>query len=470
MPRVPLFGLGQASKSPYVTAKQITNLYCEQRPQGEKSSIVAYGTPGKTLFCDLGLEPARGATEFPKGGVSYVVQGSTFWEVTSTGGAASRGSLLTGIGRVSITHNGVQVFMVDGAYGYVYDTSTATFSRVVDTDFPLAPATCCYVGRRFVVSLLNSGRFYWSDIDDGTAWDALNFANAESSPDYLSSVYASNGQLILLGSDTTEFWSNSGVADPAYVPSQGNVSEWGLAARWSLVKYDNAYACLMKNRMGQVMVAQMNGYLPKKISTVDMDGIINGYSEVSDASGYSYMLGGHPMYVIVFPTAGYTWLFDGSTGVWSKLKTFGLTRDRGEFSFTLGQQLIVTDFSDGKLYALDQDALTDNTDAIEREIIGETVAGQDGQFLPVDTLRLDMEVGIGTTTGQGVNPQISLSVSRDNGKTFGAEMWKTIGALGEYRTRVEWRRLGTTRYFTPKIRVTDPVRTVFVSACLNPVN
>jgi hypothetical protein len=31
----------------------------------------------------------------------------------------------------------------------------------------------------------------------------------------------------------------------------------GLAARWSIAKFDNTMACLWKNRMGQVMVAKL---------------------------------------------------------------------------------------------------------------------------------------------------------------------------------------------------------------------
>ena len=130
---------------------------------------------------------------------------------------------------------------------------------------------------------------------------------------------------------------------------------------------------------------------------------------------------------------------------------------------------IVADYDQGRLYRIDPTALTENGSPIEREIIGETVASQDESFIPIDCLRVDMETGVGTTSGQGVDPQIALSISRDNGKTWGPEMWKTAGKIGDYRTRVEWRRLGTPRYFTPKIRMTDPVKTVVVSACINPV-
>lgn len=468
MARIPLFGLGIAAKSPYVTAKMLTNLYCEQRPQGEKSMIVAYGTPGTTLFVDFGATPCRGGIEFHAGNVAYVVHRGTLWEVNNAGVMTNRGTLLTTSGRVSMSYNGVQVMITDGTAGYIYNTSTTAFAQITDADFPANPITCCSLGRRFIANFANSSRFYVSDIDNGLSWNALNFANAEASSDPIKAVWESNGQLILLGSLTTEFWGNSGTLDFPFVALQGTATEWGLAATWSIAKYDNTFACLIKNRMGQVMVAKMNGYLPEKISTIDVDSIINEYNTTLDASAYSYMLGGHPMYVINFPDAGKTWLFDGSTGFWSPLKGWQLTRHRGEFSFSLIERTVVADYANGRLYNLEGSALTDNGDPIEREIIGETITTPDLSYFPVDCMRVDMETGVGTTSGQGSNPQIALSVSRDNGKTYGPDMWKTMGAIGEYGTRVEWRRLGTPRFFTPKLKFTDPVKAVFVSACLNP--
>jgi len=137
---------------------------------------------------------------------------------------------------------------------------------------------------------------------------------------------------------------------------------------------------------------------------------------------------------------------------------------------TLINSTIIADYSSGRLYRLDVNALTDNGDPIEREIIGETIAMPDATQFSIDCLRLDMETGIGTTSGQGEDPQISLSISRDNGNTWGPELWKSCGKKGDYLHRVEWRRLGSARFFTPRIKITDPVPTVFVSACVNPEN
>jgi hypothetical protein len=466
--RTPLFGLGQLAKSPTVTAKRLQNLYCEARPQGEKSALVAYATPGLSLFVDFGATPIRGGLEVESTNLCYVVHRGVLWEVNNAGVKVSRGLLATTTGRVSMVHNGLQVMIVDGVNGYIYNTSTTAFAQITDPDFPANPTTVTFLARRFVVSLAGSSRFYWSDIDDGLAWDALSFANAEASPDPIVMVFATNGQLALHGTLTTEFWGISGAEDQPFTPLQGTTSEWGLAARWSIAKYDNTYACLIKNRMGQVMVAQLAGYLPKKISTIDIDSIINAYPDTADASAYSYMLGGHPMFVITFPAAGFTWLYDGSTGIWSSLKSLGIARHLGELAFSFLSDMMVADYSTGLLYKLRPDLLADNGASIERQIVGETVTTPDGDYISVDCLRVDMEVGVGLATGQGSNPQIGLEISRDNGRTWGAQMWRTFGAVGQYSTEVEWRRLGTAKAFTPRLTVTDPVPVNIVSASLNP--
>lgn len=471
---IPLFGLGEAAKSPFVTAKQITNLYCEVRPQGEKSSLVAYGTPGlEAPLVDFGDTPIRGGREFPALSVCYVVHRGILWEVNNAGVATNRGTLLTTTGRVSLSDNGVQVMIVDGSYGYIYNTVTHAFTQNVLSGLPAEaqfPTTVTYLGRRFIVNSAGSGRFYCSDIDDGLTWNVLNFANAETNPDPIVAVWTSNGQLALLGTKTTEYWGLSGAVDFPFALISGTATEWGLAATWSIAKFDNTMACLMKNEMGQVIIAKINGYVPVPISTPDVAAIINSYSNVADATAYGYMLGQHPMYVITFPSAGYTHMYDGTTGFWSYLKSDGLTRYRGEFAFPFLSAIVVSDYDEGRLYRLSPTTYTDNGATIEREVIGETIRAPNGELLDLSCLRVDMEVGVGLTLGQGSNPQIGLSISRDNGKTWGPETLKDMGEIGEYHTRVEWRRLGSPRVFTPKLRITDPVPVCIVSASLNPAN
>lgn len=465
--RINVFGLGELSKSPYVTAKRMVNMYCEARPRGEKSSMVAYRTPGLVLFSDFGTStPPRGGYMNQTTNSSFVVVSNTLYEVTGTGATTVRGTLDTYSGRVSMTDNGVQVMIVDGSYGYIYNTSTGVFAKITDADFPTSPVTVAYMSRRFVVNKSGSSRFYWSDIDNGLAWDALNFANAEASPDPVSAVWANGGQLVLFGTVTTQFFGDSGQTDSAFSEIKGTANEWGLAAVWSVAKFDNTMAALVKNRMGQVMVAQLSGYLPKKISTPDIDSIINGYSVVSDANAYSYMLGGHPMYVLTFPSEQASWLYDGSTGIWSELRSNGLTRHRSEFGWAFLNSTIVADYDSGKLYELTPTALTDDEDLIESIIVSQNLVSPDMDRFSVDKFRVDVEVGQGNFDVE--YPQIGLTVSRDNGNTWGAEMMRNIGPIGQYNTIAEWNRLGMARSFVFRIRVTDPVNFTLVNGMINP--
>jgi hypothetical protein len=193
------------------------------------------------------------------------------------------------------------------------------------------------------------GKFQITASYDFTTLDALDYATAESNPDGMLRTLADHGELVLAGEKTTEFWGNTGAQDFPYGNQRGSTLEFGLVAPWSLVKYNDSLVGLFKNIMGQCQVMVMAGHALRKISSQEMDSNINGYSAVADATGFSYMLGGHPMYQLNFPTAGKSWLYDASTDLWSPLE-YGLSgeRHRGEIMFDyLGEQR-VTDYATGR--------------------------------------------------------------------------------------------------------------------------
>ena len=474
MAQISVFGIGRVASTPYVTAKSLTNMYVENRPAGEKSRLVGYRTPGLEQFLNVGdTDLMRGMHAVERtntifditAATSFVVFGSVLYEVSAGSTSVFRGNLASSYGRVSMTDNGTQLMIVDGANGYIYNMVTATLTQITG-DFPANPLTVTFLAGRFIVNISQSGRFYWSAVNDGTSWDALDFASAESSPDPIVAVWSANGQLILFGTSTTEFWGVSSALDSPFVLIQGTATEWGLAATWSVAKYDNSVAMLVKNRMGQVMVAQLAGYLPRKISTPDIDAIINSYTTISDASAWTAMVNGHPFYIITFPSAPATWLYDGSTSVWTQLKSYGLSRHRAEFGMAFAGLNIVADFALGRLYKFTKTALTDNGSPIHSEIVSEQLSDPDQDRLTVDLLRVDVQVGQGSVSVP--RPQIGLSVSRDNGNTYGAEMMRDIGPVGTYSTAVDWTRLGVSRTFVFKWFVSDPFPFTLMNAMVNP--
>ncbi len=110
--------------------------------------------------------------------------------------------------------------------------------------------------------------------------------------------------------------------------------------------------------------------------------------------------------------------------------------------------------------------LVTETVTIRRERRFLLPSSPDNKNVQIPTLELLMRTGIGLTPAawdganvpQGANPQVMMRISKDGGKTWGPERWRSAGAIGRYLTRVRWlRATGNYRNAVMEIVVTDPV-------------
>jgi Phage stabilisation protein len=459
MARIGLFGLGIQSKSPNVTSQRRLNIYYEMSKQEDKTKVVAYGTAGTRLFVTFGDTPCRVVYAF--GNYVYAVHRNTFWQIDNSGAKVAKGTIGTTTGRISIADNGVQIMFVDGTKGYIYNTQTNVFAQITDTDFPANPNTVTFLARVFIATFTGTGRFYISAIDDGLSWNALDFANAESNPDNLVSSFSIGGQLVQFGEKVIEFWGITGGLDFPFGNIQGSALEYGLAARFSLVKFGQGLMFLARTNAGEVKVLYLQGYQIVDVTDHALANILNQIPTLSSATAFYYEQDGHSFYELNIGAV--TWMYDSSTKAWTELKSFGSTRHLAECQATFLNHNLVSHYSNGNIYFLEKDVYSDNGDPIERELVSRHVF-KDMEDVFISMLQIDMETGAGLTTGQGLDPQVMLQVSKDNGHTFGNERWQSFGKIGKYLTRVIWRQLGTGYDFVFKIRVTDPVKVVITGA------
>ncbi len=459
-----ILGLGIQGRSPNISAEKRQNLYLEIRPVGDKTRVSAHGTPGLVLFVDLGDTPCRAILGV--GNFLYVVHRGTFYEVNAASVFVSRGTMDTQTGFAQLAHNGQQIMIVDGANGYIYTIGTQAFVKITDPDFPGADSLT-FLDSFFIVNEPDTGRFYLSASNNGLAWDALAFATAESNPDNLTAVYSERSLLYLLGEYTTEVWTNTGALDFPFSRLQSGAVEWGLAARGTVTKFDDSLCWLARNRLGQVSAVRTRDLDIQRVSTPDLDYVWSTYGIVSDTTAYSYMLNGHPMYQINFRDPDASWLYDGKSNAWSELVSYGMTRHLGELSTSFINDIIITDNSVGRIYKSKPDVYTDNGLPFVRKIRSKTYFDNDQRQLFMSELRLDIETGVGLATGQGSVPRVMLSISRDNGHSFGVERWADIGATGEYATEVKWRRLGKGTSIVFDISISDPVEVNLIRASVD---
>ncbi len=390
-------------------------------------------------------------------------------------------SAMTYTNNVSFASNGVQVMMVDGAAGYIYSNAgtTGTCTQITNSVFTGTGArTVTYNTGVFLVDGNNTsvGEFFCSNAGDGTTWNALNFATLQSTNQLIIAVYAINGYVLLFGQTVIEPWVNSGGAGFPFVPVQGAVSQYGLAAQSSIASFNGSIAFVGQSKQGQAYVMEMQGYTPVIISTPDINQIMNSFTTVSDAVAFGYTLNGHDMYQLTFPSGNRSFLYDSSTQMWSEIQTgtsltpvrhnaqFGVSVPNlpGYISSGITQSVqIVSDSNDSNLYILTPGL---NTDAITGSGTGQILrlaqsrhVFEDGNQLAIDELYLNMELGtIPTGTAN-----ISMQVSKDNGNTFGTAYPITLSVPTQYSgPRVIWRRIGAARDFVFRFFTTDPVNWV----------
>jgi hypothetical protein len=295
----------------------------------------------------------------------------------------------------------------------------------------------------------------------------LSFSSVDGASDNLVAMIVNNREVFLLGERTGEVWVDQGSFPFPFLRLVGTSTQYGCAARDSVARLNEAFAWLSSNTRGQGMVLHMKGYLPERISNHAVENAINSYSTISDAIAYTYQLGGHEFYVLNFPTADVTWVYDIITGMWHKRAWRDsmnvVHRDRGNCAVQFAGQIVVGDWQNGTLYALDNSVYTDASGVPMYRLRRAPHLTEDLNLIKFARLQIQFEPGVGLAVGQGVNPQAMLEWY-DVGGPWSNQYWTSIGALGSYKNRAIWRRLGTGRDRVFQVTITDPVKVVIVSA------
>lgn len=445
-----------------LSSQRCINAYAEAQPKDAKSRVSVIGAPGASTFCTAGTGPFRGGIVV--NGVPYVVSGSELYSITSAGVAVLRGTGITGINRVGIDATLTEILVVNGVNGFSYLINTGDFAQIADVDFKVAN-TVTAINQIFALDEAGTNRYQISNVLDGRTYD-LEFATGEANPDKVLAVKNRNGVLQVIGEITIEFWDHTGASDFPFSRFKGGTLDRGINAIHALVNEDQSTFLLGND----LVVYRLSGQGLQRISKHALEIEWQSYDTTTDAIMFSVPINGHKFIYLTFPTENATFGFDIATGLWHERGSFDPTGI--EVKWRVGgcmpayNKILVGDLNSGKIGVLDPDVYTEFGDQIITTLISPPVYA-DGKRIFVPCFELDMEVGVGLTTGQGSNPQIMMSYSTDGGRTYSApEEAKSFGAVGEYGTRLQWDRLGSAYQYVFKLSISDPVKRVITGARL----
>ena len=409
--KTPILGSSYVARSVNAADAQMINLFPEAVPEGGKEPGFLNRAPGLRLLANMGDGPVRGLWQF--GGYGYVVSGEVLYRVDSLWNVFPIGTVSGSSGPVSMVDNGTQLFIACNGPSFIYNSLTLEFKQITDPDFPGA-VTVGYINGYFVFNEPNSQRIWITQLLDGTSIDPLDFASAEGSPDGLVSLIVDHREIWLFGTNSVEVWYDAGTSPFPLVPVQGAFNEVGCIAAFSVAKLDNGLFWLGADARGKGIVYRANGYAAERISTHAVEWQIQEYGNLSDALAYTYQQDGHSFYVLIFPSANTTWVFDVATALWHERAAFingSFTRHRSNCQMAFNGEIVVGDHELGNIYAYDLNVFTDNG-AVQKWL-------RSWRALPTGTndlkrtaqhsLQLDLETGAISPTF--LNPQTIVDTS-----------------------------------------------------------
>lgn len=505
------FGLagGQdVAPNPAQNAQICINWYAEVNQQNPKEVVSLLGCPGLVPLCNApgggapGFSstmtawpqpasvtnlPVRGMWELPDGQTALVVIANTCYLLTVSVAATSSsfptlaltsvGTLLTSSGPVCIRDNnaGGYAVIVDGPYGYTYNISTKAFANITDPAF-LGADRVAYIDGWWIFNRPGTQTFYTNAPQYGITFDGTFFALKDAYPDNLVTIFENKEQLWLIGDKSTEIWYDAGGQFFAFQRLVGTLLQVGSKAKHSISRFStggqDGLIWFGRSERGENVIIKTQGFSSEVVSPPSFGDEVATYPITSDAFGYTYQEDDHEFYVLTFPTADVTWVYDAQSQLMHKRLSYDpyaqkFHRHRSNCFLNFQGMRIVGDYQNGTLYQLTRSAYTDAGWPILAQRRTPHVWDKDARGRTfMASLQLDFLAGTGNASGMGSDPQCNLSISRDAGQTFGQQWPAPIGKIGQTKTRTMWRRLGFGRDNVLDLQVIDPVRRDLVGATL----
>ena len=459
------------ARSVIASAQRCVNLYLEANPQTSVFPFTHYPTPGLTLLGSSSQNKWRGLY-FATNGQLYGVCGNTVYAISSTYTFTIIGTISSYSGPVSMVDNTTDIILVDGVYGSGWTIHLAdnSFAQITQDGF-YGGNQVNYVDGYFVLNRIGTREWYIS-LPNTTTFDPIDYASTTGFSDTLIGIGITRRYVYLFGKITTEIWFNQGNTSFPFGRLPGSFMQYGCAATNSIAQMDGELYWVAQSPQGQAFICKTANFAANVISTFAINNELQSYPTLADAIGYTYELNGHFFYVVTFPTANKTWVYDLSNQQWNEWNWIdndgGFNRHRSNcFAFAYGK-LIVGDWENGNLYAIDQDNYTDNGQVITRVRTFYHMEDDGANRVRYRSFISEME------SGNGYNNQsveVSLKFSDDRGKTYGNPVMQSLGKEGEYITSMQWNRLGMARDRVFELSWSSPVRTAlngaFVDALSN---
>lgn len=321
-----------------------------------------------------------------------------------------------------------------------------------------------YLSGVFVASLQLEGNSY-IQYTDVLGRQMIHSFQLDTALTNLSALSSNMRELWCFGANSIEVIAPTGEADENFFAHvQGAYANKGCVCKNSIATYETVFFFYATN--GEIYAADNYSSL-KQISTpalLDMIkswGSLDSQEDKDGVIGQIYTQFGHTFYMLKFKKFKKTLLYDIGASSWSERET----GDGGDWEGELivrrpNGEIIVSSATTDKLYIMDSDVYTDNGIPICREFVFGTIKNEAKHRMFFYSLTLDVDVGLGP------DDTVMLSWSDDGGYTWTGERMLKLGNYGQYKKKLQFRKLGSSSLRTYKVRFSTASRINVLSASM----
>ena len=214
----------------------------------------------------------------------------------------------------------------------------------------------------------------------------------------------------------------------------------------------------------------LTGQDPPVLTPAGVSRAWSTYDVTSDAYSYAYREAARWFYVVSFPTAKKTWVYEHTTKMWHRRS---LLTSRGEehhlarcHTVAFGGKHFVGSRVDGTIYEQSL-AFFDDDGAEIRRVRRAPHVWDKNRMVTVDRFEVYMQTGVATLEGQGSQPLLMLRYSVDGGHTWSDELLGDAGRIGQYGIQIEYRSLGQGEDWVFELASSEPVPHTWYGAALD---
>lgn len=252
-----------------------------------------------------------------------------------------------------------------------------TAQKITSTNYPQSTVPGIVNLDDTVYVMDAAGVIYGSNLSTPFVWSSLNFITADYESDLGIAIAKYQNYLVAFKSTSLQFFYDAGrYPGSPLLPDKNATSRVGCASAAFIVPMDNTLVFMARTEQRGNYIAMLNGFMPTKISTPDIDRILDSWLPATSDTAFSIRVNGHDFYLITLGGRDITLAFDFIEKRWHIWRT-GATPAKFRASNYATDGLIdyLQDMALGIVYSVSPVIYQDNSAAITLSATGVKVDG-----------------------------------------------------------------------------------------------